>query len=250
MGGTPKTLTALLLTAVVSCCAVSTASASSVRGSAVILHPGQSKKIGSYTVACTTGKGKRTKTRIVLSVGFQVKVKGTLVRCASRANPTPTPTPTPPPAAQGTRGNPFSVGVAGTTPGLFTSSGSTWTIVVNSTNPDAWPVVLAANEFNSPPPPGAVDFMVNLSVTLNGTQTANTFDLAPFLSAVGASGVAYGPGQQCGVLPSPSELDYSDFFPGATFGLNYCWQVSQSDAPSLELYWSEGSSPGPFWTLH
>lgn len=92
--------------------------------------------------------------------------------------------------------------------------------------------------------------MVNFTITLNGTQTADTFDLAPFFNAVGASGVSYGLSQHCGVLPSPSELDYDTFFPGATFSLNYCWQVPQSDVSSLEFFWTGTSTPGPFWALH
>ena len=186
---------------------------------AVVLQPGQSKKIGRYTVVCTTKAGKRTKTRIVLTVGFQVRVNGTLVKCSAPATPTPKPTPIPPPPPQGARTNPYPMGTAGVAEGSIFTAGGTWTVTVNSVNPDAWPVVLDANEFNSPPPVGSVDFLVNLTVTLNWTQSATITDLTSFLSAVGPSGIGYGISQDCGVLPSPEELDFSDIFPGATLQL-------------------------------
>ena len=226
--------------AVAGCACTAPASGAPALGSgpsAVILHPGQSKKIGHYTVVCTTGHGRRTTSRIVLSVGFQLKVKGILVRCA-------------PKPAHGTRADPLPIGAAGTAPGASSTPESSWTIVVNSIDRDAWAAVQAANMFNDPPPAGSVDFMVSLKVTLNGTQAGDTLDLTPFLDAVGSSGVSYGTSQDCGVLPSPSDLDYSTLSPGAAFRLNYCWQVPQSDVPSLEMFWSGGSAPGPYWALH
>jgi hypothetical protein len=54
--------------------------------------------------------------------------------------------------------------------------------------------------------------------------------------------IAYGV-SNCGVLPSPEQIDYSSMFPGATFSLNLCWQVHQSDVASVEMFWS-GWPPG------
>jgi hypothetical protein len=208
--------------------------------SPVLLHPGQSKKVGHSTVACTTGHGTRTSKRIVLSVGSQVKVDGILVRCASTSTP----------AAKGTRASPFPIGLAGSAPGAPSSPESSWAITVRSVNPNAWTAVEAANMFNDPPPSGSVDVMVSLKVAFTGTQPGDTLDLTPFLDAVGASGVSYGASQDCGVLPSPSEFDYGSLSPGAAFNLNDCWQVAQSDVRSLEMVWAGGSTPGPFWALH
>lgn len=250
-GGGPRPAIGLLVVVAAVSLAVGAATASTGRRDTVILRPGHSKKIGSHTIVCSAGRGGRTKTRIVLPVGFQVTVNHVVVRCAAATTPKPTPIPTPQPPAQGTLVNPYPLGTAGTAQGssVFTP-GATWTITVDSTNPDAWSVVQAANEFNSPPPAGSVDFLVNLTVTLNGTQAVDISDVAAYLEAVGSAGVGYGIGNNCGVLPSPSEIDYTNVFPGATFNLNYCWQVTQTDAASLKMYWSAGSSPGPFWALH
>lgn len=212
------------------------------RQSAVVLHPGQSRKVGRSTVVCTSGRGSRAPNRIVLSVGSQVKVNGILVRCASKSGSSPTPA--------GTRAKPFPVGTPGVAPGAPSSPETSWTITVKSINANAWSPVQAANMFNDPPPSGSVDLMVNLRISFKGAGPGDTFDLTPFFSAVGSSGVAYGSSQDCGVLPSPSELDYSTLAPGAAFSLNYCWQVAQSDVASLEMFWSGGSTPGPFWALH
>jgi len=208
--------------------------------SAVVLHPGQSKKVGRSTVACTTGRRSRAAKRIVLSVGSQMKVDGILVRCASASTTT----------AKGTRTSPVPIGTAGTAPGAPSSPEASWTITVRSVNTNAWTAVEAANMFNDPPPSGSVDVMVSLKVAFTGTQPGDTLDLTPFLDAIGASGVSYGPTQDCGVLPSPSDFDYGTLSPGAAFNLNYCWQVAQSDVRSLEMVWAGGSAPGPFWALH
>ena len=211
------------------------------RQSAFVLHPGQSKKVGRSTVVCTSGRRSRSPKRIVLAVGSQVKVDGIVVQCVSKSGSSPT---------QGTRAKPFPIGTAGTASGAPSSSETSWTITVKSVNANAWPAVQAANMFNDPPPPGSVDFMVNLRISFKGTGPGDTFDLTPFFGAVGSSGVSYGSVQDCGVLPSPSELDYSTLAPGAAFSLNYCWQVAQSDVASIEMLWSGGSTPGPFWALH
>lgn len=208
--------------------------------SAVVLRPGQSKKVGHSTVVCTTGRGRRTATRIVLPVGARATVHGVVVRCESTSTTT----------AKGTRASPFPIGTGGAAPGAPSSPESSWTITVRSVNPNAWAAVEAANMFNDPPPSGSVDVMVSLKVAFTGTQPGDTLDLTPFLDAIGASGVSYGPTQDCGVLPSPSEFDYGSLSPGAAFNLNDCWQVAQSDVRSLEMVWAGGSTPGPFWALH
>jgi hypothetical protein len=122
-------------------------------------------------------------------------------------------------------------------------------VTVNSVNQDAWPAVQAANKFNSPPPQGSVDFLVNLNIHFEGNQPSNVLDLT--IQVVGQSGVAIS-SQHCGVLPHPgSPFDVRDVFPGATFALNVCWQVPQSEVSSLEMYWRGNlGAVGPFWALH
>jgi hypothetical protein len=138
----------------------------------------------------------------------------------------------------------------GTTVGAFLDKDEHWTLTVNSTNPDAWPVIAATNQFNQPPEPGDVFFMANLTVHYEGGTSASLTDLTAFLNAAGNGGIGYRRG--CGVLPHPTPGDYfgADFFPGATFGLNLCWPIHQPDAASLEMYWAIPSPPGPWWALH
>lgn len=75
------------------------ASAASGSDAGVILHPGQSRKVGAYTVVCTTRTIAPTKTRIVLHPGHHVRLAGLVVACERAPVPTPTSTvtaPTPP----------------------------------------------------------------------------------------------------------------------------------------------------------
>jgi hypothetical protein len=203
----------------------------------VTLHPGQSKKIGVYTVICTTGTVARTKTRIVLHPGYAVTVRGVRVRCLRLTVPTPTPVPipVPPPAPQpGARTNPYPLGTR--------AASSTWALTVNSTNFDAWPVIQAANIFNSPPSPGGQDVMANLTISYLGPGSTTLTDLIIHLGVVGSGGVEYRSfTNDCGVLPSPREIDYSTLFSGATIQLNLCWQVALADVASLEFVYNEQS---------
>src|SRR5690349_20387214 len=92
--------------------------------SVITLHAGQSKKVGKYTVICTTQKLAKKSARIVLHPGYQVALGATRVRSLKASPeptptptptpaPTPTPTPTPPPPAVGTaRSNPLPIGTA------------------------------------------------------------------------------------------------------------------------------------------
>ncbi|MGZ3374662.1 MAG: hypothetical protein ACXU9Z_15335 [Gemmatimonadaceae bacterium] len=114
---------------------------------------------------------------------------------------------------------------------------------MNGVNFDAWPPIAATNMFNDPPPPGYSDVMPNLGLQYLGAGSANvSFDLVVNLSAVGSAGIAYVPfdlQHDCGVLPEPSELNYTSVFSGATFNLNICFQVPTSEAGSLELHYGD-----------
>jgi len=206
------------------------------------LHPGNSKKVGIYTVLCTAGTVARTKTRIVLHPGYQVTVRGDRIRCVRATTPSPTPKPTPAPTPtptptptpqQGTRANPWPVGAQ--------AGDSTWKLKVNSVNFDAWPLIQAANMFNSPPPAGAVDVLASLTVSYVGSSNASLdFDFHINLGTVGASGVVYRSYiQSCGVEPDPNILDFTTLLQGATVTYNECWQVPTSDIPTLALYYDQ-----------
>jgi hypothetical protein len=204
---------------------------SAVAAPTITLHPGQSKRVGGYTVVCTTKAITRTAIRVVLHVGYAVTIKGVRVRCLRLAIvpvPTPTPTPMPAPIVQGTRANPFALGTF--------AGDATWKLRVNSLTADAWPAIQAENMFNDAPPAGYQDVMANLTATYVGPGTSDitTFDIS--LGVVGQGGIEYTSfGNSCGVVPPPRNIDYSNFFSGATFGINVCWQVAIADAGSLEL---------------
>jgi hypothetical protein len=188
-----------------------------------------------YTVVCTSKKVAKTSKRIVLRPGLQVTVRGVRVLCRKPAPaPTPAPVPIPPPPPAGARSNPFPLGTR--------AANDSWAITVNSTNFDAWPVVQAANEFNSPPSPGGQDVLANLSITYLGAGSTSLSSLIVDLGVVGQGGVEYTSfTNDCGVVPSPSEIDYNTLFSGATIQLNLCWQVSSVDVPSLEMVYNDQS---------
>jgi hypothetical protein len=208
---------------------------------AVPLYLGQSKKLGGYTVVCTSAKIARTSTRIVLHPGYGVTVGVLRVNCrASTPSPTPTPnqsapTPTPTPTApQGSRTNPFPIGTR--------AAGTTWAVTVNNTNFDAWAALQAANQFNSPPSAGGQDVLANLTVTYLGAGSSTLTDLVANLGVVGQGGVEYRSySNSCGVPPKPREIDYNTLFSEATIQLNLCWQVASADVPTLLFVYNEQS---------
>jgi hypothetical protein len=139
------------------------------------------------------------------------------------------PTPTPQSATLGTstRDQPIPMGVLGQV--------GDWTIVVNSVNSAAEGAILGENSFNSPPAPGMQFFMVGITATYNGTESAQpSFSLS--FKSVGKSNVAYNtfsPG--CGVIPA--NLGIADeVFSGGTIEGNVCFPVAQEDANSLVMY--------------
>ena len=55
----------------------------------IVLHPGMSKRVGRHRIFCTTRKIARTKSRIVLHPGHQVKIRGVVVRCVRKSKQQP-----------------------------------------------------------------------------------------------------------------------------------------------------------------
>ena len=219
-------------------------------GGATVLHPGQSKSVGKYTVVCTTAHLKATKTRVVLHPGYQVKVAGRLFICKRAASsPTPTPVPTPapaPPPPPGTRANPYPLGATVTVPN--------WSVRVNGVKFNDWSDVQAANMFNDPPAPGWEDVVINATMTYTGA-TSGTPWLDFEMNYVGASNVAYplsGFDHYCGVPPSPELSDYNTVFPGGTVTGNACFQIQVADEASLVGVWNDplrSGGLGPYFSL-
>lgn len=105
--------------------------------------------------------------------------------------------------------------------------------------PDATAAVLAANEFNTPPPAGSQDVMVAVTATYNGSGSSH-LDSGFILRAVGTANVAYTTfdSPTCGVLPDPDlYLDDPEVFAGGTVSGNAaCWVVPSSDVSSLVMF--------------
>jgi hypothetical protein len=225
--------------------ALTAAGAALGASAAVVLHPGQSKKVGGYVVTCSKTKLPTTKGRISLKPGLQVRVGGVLVQCKTAANPAPPPTPTPiaPPPALGTRTNPYPLGTSVTVPD--------WSIKVNSVMFDAWPQIEAANEFNDPPASGWEDVLVNVTMTYTGTSTGTPW-LDFEMNYLGPSNVAYptsGFDHYCGVSPSPELTDYNSVFTSGAVTGNTCFQIQTSDEAGLVGYWNNFGSVGPWFAL-
>lgn len=137
----------------------------------------------------------------------------------------PLPTATTP--HPGTRENPLPSG-------SVVTLGDGWQMRVLGTAADGTKEVLAANQFNDPPPAGYQFFVARISATFNGPGSAH-FDGGYRLRTVGAAGVAYStfdPG--CGVVPDA--LKDSEVFTGGSIVGNLCWSIRASDAASLLLY--------------
>lgn len=117
--------------------------------------------------------------------------------------------------------------------------GNGWTVTVTQFFQDATAAVLAANEFNTPPPAGSQDVMVAVSATYNGSGSSH-LDSGFAFRAVGAANVAYTTfdNPTCGVLPDPDlYLDDPEVFAGGTVSGNAaCWVVPSSDVASLVMF--------------
>jgi hypothetical protein len=139
------------------------------------------------------------------------------------------PTPSPATVAPGTssRDQPVPMGTA--------ARAGDWSISVLAVTPDAWAAIQAENQFNDPPEPGHQFVMVTISLTYEGTESADPgFD--PSFKAVGESNVAYdtfSPG--CGVVPRDLS-SAGEVFTGGTIEANVCFSVDSEDVDSLVMY--------------
>lgn len=111
-------------------------------------------------------------------------------------------------------------------------------------DPDAWPRVLAENQFNDPPGEGLRMVMVRVEVTnQNGDrETPRRIDDSDY-RVVGDRGVIYSSFEsttRCGVIPD--ELDW-ELFPDATISGNICVMLPQ-DEGELRLIYKPGSGWG------
>ena len=116
-----------------------------------------------------------------------------------------------------------------------TGSVGNWEISIISVTPVATDVVLAANQFNQPPPEGHQFFMAKVAVAYLGQEPVDaTFELN--FQAVGNLGRGYTTfDNSCGTYDG-DENDIGTMFYGAYAEADVCWQVPAEDADSLLMY--------------
>ncbi|SDS54594.1 hypothetical protein [Microterricola viridarii] len=135
-----------------------------------------------------------------------------------------------PAAKPGTRANPFPVGTAGKH-----AADSVWTYSLGETDSDAWPEIMAANEFNEAPAEGNGYITAPVTVQVEdveavaeGADPWNSFDV----SYVTASGNTYDSVTCSVVLPAPGELHRVGLmYGGAQAEFLNCAQVPTADIP-------------------
>ena len=134
---------------------------------------------------------------------------------------TPTPKATPTPVAGRSRSNPIPLGETTVVP-------PGWQITVLDVNGDAWPVVLAENQFNDPPEEGYR--MVLITVRATNVQTGEETDRVSEgdFALVGSRNQVYQTFERsCGV--TPNELS-GELFPGGTVEGTVCFQAGVDES--------------------
>jgi len=145
-----------------------------------------------------------------------------------------------PSTAGGTRKDPIAVGQSA-------NVGGGWTMKVTNVVANANIAVKTKNEFNDPPAPGRVFFLVGIEATYNGEQPTSQVSTITF-SAVDADHVNYTSQDSCGVIPGA--FDYEDVFQGGTVAGNVCWSVDAAKTASLLMHAETGfNSRSVFFAL-
>lgn len=138
--------------------------------------------------------------------------------------------PMPPPEddsdPRGTRSDPLP-------PNAVVTTGDGWRYRILDVVLNADSIVAAENQFNDPPMAGNRFVMVRIQATRTGEESEAFFGSR--LSLVGESNVEYQDfNNSCGVVPD--EFDARDVFMGGRVRGNVCWQVKQTDIPSLLMF--------------
>jgi hypothetical protein len=128
--------------------------------------------------------------------------------------------------AQSDRTHPIPIGQSATV--------GEWTMQVTGVTPNATKAILAQNQFNDPPPDGKQFYLISISLTYNGSDTGNAYDIT--WKAVDANNVSYTTyDPSCGVISQEFNLG-ADVFPGGTIRGNICFVVDSAAAKTLVLY--------------
>ena len=103
---------------------------------------------------------------------------------------------------------------------------------------DAWPLVLAENQFNDPPEQGNRFFMVRVEITIP-SDALQSVDVDDFdFELIGDDRVIYNYSDGCGVIPD--ELD-RELFPGGRAEGNVCFEIPITERGLILIYKSEYS---------
>ena len=204
-----------------------------------------SVRAGSYHLSCATACSKAFNVRpgtLVLKAhaaptwkftswgrGCRVKTPTCTLRIQRPARVSATFVP------PGDKANPIAIGKSA-------AVGDGWKLSILSVSSDAADQVLAVNNdngdpANSPPPPGAQDYMLLAKVTFVGGGKGELGYLRNYMFVVGAHGVKYQTeNNSCGRWPEPSFQYAPDPFSGQTLTGNVCYQIASNDAASLRFY--------------
>lgn len=119
--------------------------------------------------------------------------------------------------------------------GQIADVGRGWRLQVIDVTEDGTAAVMAANEYNDPPPEGSRFTLVEVVVGYYGSD----WGTPPFISAVGAANVELE--SYCGFLPD--ELGaYDSLFGGGVITGNLCWVTTPDDEGQVQIYASANFS--------
>lgn len=113
--------------------------------------------------------------------------------------------------------------------------GAGWVVSVLEVNPNATELILAENQFNTPPEPGQQFFMITISATYDGPEASSELPVGNAFQVVGDLSVTYysfDPG--CGV--TPNEFPRTEVFQGGSIWGTICFAINSADADSLVMF--------------
>lgn len=114
--------------------------------------------------------------------------------------------------------------------------GEGWTITIRGAELDATETLLAAGEFNDPPPAGFVYTLVDMELMYNGSDESGS-GFSVNVDVVGDSNVTGD--SNCGIFDIPDEIDrFADVFQGGSLAGNRCYLVDETDLDSLVVFTS------------
>ncbi|MGB8861019.1 MAG: hypothetical protein WCC60_17300, partial [Ilumatobacteraceae bacterium] len=116
--------------------------------------------------------------------------------------------------------------------GTVADIGGGWRLQVLGYTADATADVMAASEFNDPPPAGSTFSIVKVALGYFGINDPKS-GYEPTISALGASSVELSAG--CGTIANDLNT-YRDIFSGGVIQGSLCFVTTPADAASLQMY--------------